>query len=478
MMRRNELAGLLEGQTDFSKDRNQARLLDQLECYLKVTKQERDTETKANIKKGSCRAFSLLNGFMWKRKSDKWWNTLMRAVCEWDGHASSLDKVIDTKRDILQNEVMIEGDLDAYIDSKKNCLHNGRGFPAQLPLRIILKIVNHNVMLLQSRRSALVGGYGSGEKYRFGAELEYRTSNGEHVSFGRGSYIAGNFDLERFKKIVSHESFQEALDRDNTVCLVYSNNHACELSRDQRSNTYRFFNPNTNTGKNYYFGPAFEEKNKISRIDGLFLQMEKNLGNNPISHKGHKKIDPELTIDLAFEMVKLNDSDLECDPFQGYADMVQENPFNLLAFNNRRDQNFASELYICDQQTRFGLTSAMSDLIKATDKEGLKKVSPKKNTMINLLTIAFQKSDIQWLAELLENVNDQSVVGKTVQSKLKDAELENKHAAGRKEMMKLIKRRETELKGSGLAVTARQFKPKKTDQVVKSTDKLNRNSKN
>lgn len=384
----------------------QAHLLDQIQAYYKsmITHGAIDAEKSANIRKGSCRAFSFLHGFIDIRNEGPWWQRMLTIVKDWDGSVDTLDQLIDTKRNPYVGELAISGDLDAYI-ATPNLIHTGVGFPRKITRRQAFAIVEHNVMLAQSGRQSLAGGLEEAANYRIGCELSYRDHDGEHEPFGAGHYVVGNFNAQRLIQMISHPAFMHALKE--SVCLIYSNDHACQLSYNTRTKHWQFFNPNFTAGKAHHAG---KDENEFEK---LFCELDASLGTEVLG-KPFEAL-KKASIDLSFELVK-GPHEFDVNPFQGYYECLVSNPFDLITFNHRKkhgkETNFADEFYICDEGLRNTLVEYIERYQVSNDGQARKALSPPQQAALRrLMLAAIDHKDITWFKALVSVCYNSKLLG-------------------------------------------------------------------
>lgn len=417
MSRSRELAQLLRDQAVSEPHLGQTHLLAQFKKFqdaesLRMQGHARATVTggeKQGLNHGCCRAFSLLHGIMLRKNEKEWWSALLEAVKEWDGDSSSLDAIIDTKRDPEPDEVMIAAeDIDDEIN--KDVIHTGAGFPRQLSLRRVIKIVYRNVMFAQHGRYQYIPGNESDKKrdYLFGPEISFREPDGSYTQLHNGSYYAvGNFNVERLMSLLQHPSFKAALK--SSICLVYSSVHACHLYINSAGSIF-FFDPNFMGGKAHPFHK--KQWGEYEHQIRVFNRLDRSLGegadkikvDEPIGHR---------SIDLGFEMVTTEK--LKMHPFQAYLDGLKENPFEYLAFKNMPDENkpvnFAGEFLMCEKSFRVALVQDMNQYVNSLtpqEKEVWSKTHAR--SLQCLMEAAVRLRDKEWLRQLLICVIKPSII--------------------------------------------------------------------
>lgn len=382
----------------------QSHLLDQMKDYYKVTLRGHSSLASTigeNIKKGSCKGFSFMHGFVRLQKEKPWWDALLTVVKEWDGNESSLDELVDTKRLSNSDEVAITGDLDEYIQTN-NLIHSGVGFPAKLTRRQIFDIVTHNVMLAQSQRYNLVKAEDPANR-RFGSEIRYRDNDGQYYTLGSGYFIVGNFNFERLNKIITDPAFLDVLD--DSMCLVYSNTHVCEFTYNKKTKNWMFFD------SNFGLGEAHKCGNGLEGLKKLFCELDCALGTEK-DYQPFEKL-KNATIDLCLEIVKGTEQ-FPLDPFRAYYDELENNPYELIKFNNRRkhgkESNFAERLFTCDEDTVKRILQSIKNYHESPRGLSLKLDDNQKKAITNLIMSAVGKRRIDRLMEYVNVCYDAKVL--------------------------------------------------------------------
>lgn len=414
--RRNAESDVLLSASQFvtKKTYSQSHLLNQMKEYYNVNLRGHRSLASTigeNIKKGSCKGFSFMHGFVRLRNEKVWWRKLLTVVKEWDGNANSLDELVDTKRLKNEGEVAITGDLDAYIQTD-NVIHCGVGFPVKLTRRQIFEIVTHNVMLAQTQRYTLIDG-DKLTKYRFGSEIQYRDNDGEHHTLGSGYYIVGNFNFERLSRMITDPAFLNVFD--DSMCLVYSNTHVCEFTYNKKPKAWEFFDSNFGLGKAHRCGGGLEGLKK------LFCELDASLGTEKDDHPFDEL--KNATIDLCFEIVTGTEA-FELDPFRAYYELLEQNPYDLLKFNNRikhgMESNFADKLFTCDEHTVNMVLQSIKKYHESSLMLPVNLHNKQKKVMIDLIMSAVHKRDINRFIEYVNVCYDRKVLSTTLCKKINE----------------------------------------------------------
>lgn len=487
-MRARELRSLQENQEDESALR-QGFILDQLEAFRKCMKEAQsghsrraisDPSEKNNIRHGCCRAFSLLNGLMHKLDEKDWWNAMLVAVRDWDREASSLSVEVDTKRTLSDNEIAIPvADIDDEI--KKPVVHTGAGFPQALTLQKIFEIVDHNILFVQSHRYKFIPGNENDQQrtrdYLFSSEIKFRDLSACYEALtDKPYYVVGNFNLDRLMQLLKHKHFKAALK--SSVCLVYSATHACRLYMDGAGKVY-FYDPNFDDGKAKPYPLNTEDRETgLLGCELLFNRLDRSLGEG-VDNIALEKPVGDRTIDLGFELVST--SDFTANPFQGYWDGMEKQPFDYLSFKNFKkkstvSKNFAKEL----QMGGLGYIEAVMNLVNDHLKnmelsDRIDFCRENARSFQDLIGAAISFADKTWLNMILESVYSPVVMQASKMTAILDA-IPSLNKTQRGSYEALINKRRNVLLNQKIEVTecSQSLYPRTNDPQMRAIKKLKR----
>lgn len=441
---------------------NQGEILDQLVAYKELSHQVKfghsrhalSPAMKADFYHGSCRSFSFLNGYMRLDGHKAFWDFCLRKVALWDRTSDSLNEAF-TVPGTLPNVKLSD---EARALKKGEYIVNGVGLPEKLTLKEIIKIVKRNVYYAQSKRKSLIENYNGTTDYRFGPEMKYLDEDGDVQCFSKGGYVLGNFDVNGFAQIIQDPKFKAAL-HGGRICILYSNNHACELYMSA-TGKYFFYNPNYMRGK----AKAFDDMND------LFYAIDRSLGTGELHNNG--KLPEGTRIDLGIEFTGEPITD---DPFAGYYPLLESQPFELIDFNNRKEKNFAVEWYYADEALREKLITSLMNFSKTMTDENKKSIShQKKAPMINLMKAAVMRRDFKWLERLVSVGEACKMLGQVM---LRDVMNVAHTKADKDQIARLFNKRLRAIKTVSLVESSASLFPKKTPKtkmnlLIDSTNRL------